>query len=741
MKEKANEVLIVRKRAKQITDSIHETVYLSELESELMATPYFYRLHDIYQSSTVYMTFPSNRTKRYEHSVGTMEIASSLLYSSVSNADKDTRKLFFSHLKTRFSDIVKIVTKNDNIPAPFFSKCKYELEQLFKTCDKTDKRNNFVEHIRTALAENCLDDIALNHFQFYPLKIQNNSTVRNTANTTRTVENVFLYRCLLQATRICALFHDIGHPPYSHIIEEIIGVLYTNYSDKNLENDFQKENIEEFMECLEPYATEDENKAYKCNMLSSSQSHVSAEIHERVGLRLLQTAIDEVIPDVINNILSKEINKDIKITSALYYLTVAEFAFSILVEKDNFYKSIHKIIDGFVDADRLDYIMRDSLNSGVDWGRIPYKRLINSAKLSCVKNDYPDSKDKNEKVFVIAFPKKVSDEIDDLLLTRYKIFARINFHHSCMKTTVALQSAVKELSESFLDAQKEDDCINSDISVLWTALGTSMIGGDKNVRIIQWNDSWLISVLHKSLVRIKQDEYNTIKRSEYLEENLEEILLSKKRYYSLIKRGSDSREFINNVFKTTGITDKVLDEQYYSELEKYKTQFCPDASYKEIMEDKGFNGLDSVKRIEQMKLAVETSDLKFLCSPIPLLNNSIYDIFTEVLEDFKFKDRIIDFKIHENKRRDKDGLPKHTNVYDEIYLFEGDKVLTFDDRVTLKKQIEAIKNQVLWQYIYFIPSTNCDSVDKLANDIINRMVQKVSTELKSRYEELFGSIN
>ena len=65
---------------RQVTDSVHETIFLSELESELIATPYFYRLHDIYQSSTVYMTFPSNRTKRYEHSLGTMELASSMLF-------------------------------------------------------------------------------------------------------------------------------------------------------------------------------------------------------------------------------------------------------------------------------------------------------------------------------------------------------------------------------------------------------------------------------------------------------------------------------------------------------------------------------------------------------------------------------------------------------------------------------------------------------------------------------------
>ena len=57
------------KKLRQITDNVHGTIYLSEFESKLISTPFFYRLHDIYQSSTVYLTFPSNRTKRYEHSI------------------------------------------------------------------------------------------------------------------------------------------------------------------------------------------------------------------------------------------------------------------------------------------------------------------------------------------------------------------------------------------------------------------------------------------------------------------------------------------------------------------------------------------------------------------------------------------------------------------------------------------------------------------------------------------------
>ena len=93
-------------KLRQVTDSIHGTIYLSELESEFISTPFFYRLHDVYQSSTVYMTYPSNRTKRYEHSLGTMEIASNILFSAVSNSDPATKKSFFEELWSFFTDLL-----------------------------------------------------------------------------------------------------------------------------------------------------------------------------------------------------------------------------------------------------------------------------------------------------------------------------------------------------------------------------------------------------------------------------------------------------------------------------------------------------------------------------------------------------------------------------------------------------------------------------------------------------------
>lgn len=71
-----------------INDSIHGLIPISDIEKEVISSSAFNRLHDIYQNSTVYLTFPSNRTKRFEHSLGTMKLCSDMFYFSLLNSNK-----------------------------------------------------------------------------------------------------------------------------------------------------------------------------------------------------------------------------------------------------------------------------------------------------------------------------------------------------------------------------------------------------------------------------------------------------------------------------------------------------------------------------------------------------------------------------------------------------------------------------------------------------------------------------
>ncbi len=713
-------------KLRQITDSIHGTIYFSSLESELMSTPYFYRLHDIYQNSTVYITFPCNRTKRYEHSLGTMEVASSMLFSSVVNADYESGKVLFEKLNGYFEEIVRLViyqgTKQD---AEYFVKIKNELGNLINT--KIEKKN-YLEKvnqiIENTVKKHQFNDKALDSFQYYP---NIHSFETQDMNISK---QWFLYRCLLQAIRIVALFHDVGHPPYSHIIELAMDKLYKKFTSTESFDEkmyYNQEKKEELQECLKLYFDKEQD-ATVGKMLFSDSVLDSSQNHEKIGLSMLKSTIHEVIPKIIEQIFQSKIDNDSKIAYSLYYITIVEFAIAILVEKDLIFQSFHKIVDGIIDSDRLDYVVRDSQNSGVDWGTVPYKRLVNSAKLFYMKEGIKPDKDGNYP-FIIAYPKKILGDIEDMLLTRYKIFARINYHHRCIKTSMAMMSVVFNLSLDYLSNDSEEECINSDINILWTALDNTIT--PRKQRIIQWNDSWLISVLHKALVNLyKKEELNNTQ--EVLKADLEEILLGKKKFYSLLKREFDNQKFVDKVIELSGITIETLEELRLREGEKYYNANSKDGN---ILEIDRSNAEESLRRINGLIQGYKNYDLDVLCEFIPLKEDNLESVLKKVLDKEKFNN-LQDYRLYINKGKYKYGLPGQENDLDYIYLYEGNKCVKFDDNKSLRKQILAIAKNVPLVYVYVAPKENID-IKELSEVLMNAMAKAVAVKFKERYEELF----
>lgn len=707
------------KKLHQVTDNIHGTIYLSELESELISTPYFYRLHDVYQSSTVYMTYPSNRTKRYEHSLGTMELASTMFYTAVSNADSSTRTKLFEYLDEYFTEILDmIINKFEEQTAPYFTKNKDQFEVLFSEEAIGMSETTINDDIQNAVASGCFTDSALDYFQFYPMQ-------NNAASNNHDVRNFFLYRCLLQAVRIIALFHDVGHPPYSHIIEDVLDSLYKETAIKiNNGNNTHKYMV--LYKCLNNYY-EDLKTQTLFSDLSLPKSN--PELHERIGLSFLQSAINDTIPNVISEVLNTNNTKSCKVSSILYYILVTEFAISMLVERNIFFKSFHKLVDGVVDADRLDYITRDSLNSGIDWGRILYKRLINSSKLVYLTDFDGTPIDEKERPFVIAYPYKVANDIEDLLLTRYKIFARINYHHRCMKTSSALKLSVMILANDYLSSQDDNKCINSDINLLWLSLGLN--AGDRKKRVILWNDSWLISTLHRALINLNgQQSGEKIK----LKDNLEEILLNKKRFYSILKRRTDNQEFLKKIFTYAEITEEKIQLLLDKEKNKYITDRDGSITKDNILQLAKANAYDTINRIEKI---IQDGDIETLDQLIPTAEKNIADIICEALEISKTKGDIVDYGIIVNVGRKKTGLPTHKDRLDEIYLYNGKKCFTFNEYNSLKPQIETIYKSIPWLYIYIAPATKSTNFNNLAEKVLNETANHVAQYVKKRFEELF----
>lgn len=99
------------KKGMNINDSVHGLVRLTAYEKKILCSPEFNRLHDVYQNSTVFMTFPANRTKRFEHSIGCMYLASEMFYRAVLNSDDGTLDTFFSEFGKEMQEIQKSLVK------------------------------------------------------------------------------------------------------------------------------------------------------------------------------------------------------------------------------------------------------------------------------------------------------------------------------------------------------------------------------------------------------------------------------------------------------------------------------------------------------------------------------------------------------------------------------------------------------------------------------------------------------
>ena len=63
------------KYAREITDPIHKHIKITDIEMEIIDTPFFQRLRRIKQLAGAHLVYPSAQHSRFEHSVGSMHLA------------------------------------------------------------------------------------------------------------------------------------------------------------------------------------------------------------------------------------------------------------------------------------------------------------------------------------------------------------------------------------------------------------------------------------------------------------------------------------------------------------------------------------------------------------------------------------------------------------------------------------------------------------------------------------------
>ncbi len=175
--------------------------------------------------------------------------------------------------------------------------------------------------------------------------------------------------------RLAALLHDIGHSPFSHTTEEL---LPENMPHEKLTVKIIREKLEDIFK----------------------KRHIS-----RQGINI-EDVIFLIYPEEVRNIDEEDMK-------SLFLL--------------------REILAGEIDADRIDYLIRDSLHTGVIYGRFDWMRLIET--LTIVPHPIDISRIQNFEEIAIESPEpRIGIEyggihtVEGLLLARYFMFLQVYFH-------------------------------------------------------------------------------------------------------------------------------------------------------------------------------------------------------------------------------------------------------------------------------------------------------------------------
>lgn len=618
-----------------LNDSIHGLIPLTSYEKRIISTVGFNRLHDVYQNSTVYLTFPTNRTKRFEHSVGTMKLCSDMFYYSIANSSEDTLNEFFEKIKEECEGIKKELQSKSEIREAKLAGRPVELDALNKIK---------IEGLRLLLIP------------------------RNVA-----AKNEVLYLLLVQAVRVAALLHDIGHPPFSHIVENALKTVLDEYLHGRTNSKGRA--IDEFIDVM---------------LCKGKNGEVKKPLHEQMGDEISYSIMYEVIPNTITDNYAENV-----------FDLIVMFIVEKIFHEKGYFGYLHRIIDSSIDGDRLDYVSRDPINSGMPVGHIDYHRIIDDMKLVIM----PEPPDNIRKPF-FCIPMKAVNAVEDFLRRRHAVYKNIIYHHRVIKTDCLLEYSVKDLvkihisemnaSSAGIKNMSHEPDVAFGIQGLWAPMNASTTY-EKSNALSGWDDSWLITVLkHIFYSKYYNDgelvlEGKADNSAYLLSHRLSELLLHKKVYYSLIKRNED--------FKT-------IDNTVKSELKKEKRKIIKKIEESNLVDESGrsvptkgilgtVNDLFDNKLYDEKTLVMSYIDKHNSAASFMDLEKEIRDGVKETVGKSYLKERIHDNLVVFRRLKPGLGMP--------IYFYRNDdRICTLNDISGIKESLEIEAAYSPFFYVYIL---------------------------------------
>lgn len=343
-----------------ISDPVHRYLRVAAHERIVIDHPITQRLRRITQTGLAEFVYPEARTSRFVHSLGAMHLASRFVISALENATSDDADRFFKDVKTTLDDGYT---------------CTAEDRKVLLSEDDTSSTGG----------------LAAVKAVFKDKRLQNNQEIRGWLGLVEA------------ATRLAALFHDLGHLPFSHDFEFAL-----------------KAHIQEQTRAGAPLDT---------GLIEFS----SGQPHEIVGHRLA---------DLVFKGLIKDGQQKPAVRSA--YL----LARKILDEKPSYVAKdppevnalgwLHTLIDGDIDVDRADYLLRDGRALGLEFATYNLDQLVHNLVLVW-----------EERLgFITAVDERGFNALESYCLTRARSNQVLIRHHKVAQLGAAFRFASTEALKS-----------------------------------------------------------------------------------------------------------------------------------------------------------------------------------------------------------------------------------------------------------------------------------------------------
>ncbi len=335
---------------------------------------------------------------------------------------------------------------------------------------------------------------------------------------------------ILQNLRIAALLHDIGHYPFSHSLENYLAYLLVRELDS-------REDLRRLLNIS------DETLA---RLREIALSLYVAKEHELITYMLLTynedliKIIRERLPnidiDLVKDILFiKVFNKILRIGATLESMKrdlqrVREYSRNVL----RALKLLNSSISSTLDADRVDYMLRDlyftgaSVSTNITLGDV--ERILANMRII----------EKNSDEVLIAFNEKARPSLEGFIIARYNLYKWVYLHHK-----VTLMSTLMRILYNLLIKNLEElehiELVRQHVRDLaYFACGT--ISSKDVLRLTDYFLFTLLSTYYDDICRVLGEAGRKI---------IDSILLRKNCYRPVWKRDV---EFENSLKSSTGET-------------------------------------------------------------------------------------------------------------------------------------------------------------------------------------------